>query len=116
MSGASSISSAAYFDSGQRARAPAVLDPDVASDSQPMLLADPAEHRQASLSFRIIGRERHKHANATNALALLRAHCNRPNRSRPPRSMMNSRPFHSITHQHAAELMGYGKTERFWQS
>jgi hypothetical protein len=66
------------------ARAPACVDPQVASGGPTEFLQPLQKRRDASLPFQIVRSGTHEYADAPHSLALLRG---------PPRSMMNSRRF-----------------------
>src|SRR5258705_13434058 len=63
-------------------RGPAGVDPQVAAVAPAQLLQGLCERREAGLSFRIVRGPIHEHADAPDALALLRARRERPRRSR----------------------------------
>ena len=66
--------------SGHDAAAPAVIDADVLADGPTRLLETLRKRREAGLSFRIVRRKGHQHADAPHALARLRARSERPRR------------------------------------
>src|SRR4029450_1037189 len=57
---------------------PAVLDPQVATDSPAPFLQPLQKRANASLSFRIVRGQMHEHADAPHPLALLRSRRERP--------------------------------------
>ena len=73
----------------------AILDPDIAALRPTQLLEPLPERRGACLPLRIALGERHQHADAPNAVALLRARGERPKHrsaaAAPPSSVMNAR-------------------------
>src|SRR5215510_12348149 len=92
------------------ARAPTILDPDVAADGPTQLLQALQERRVASLSFRIVRAQVHEHADAPHPLALLRMRRERPSRRRAAEQRDELAPLHSITS--SAMLSSVGGTVR----
>src|SRR5882757_9832354 len=64
------------------ARGPAGVDPQVAAVAPAQLLQGLCERREAGLSFRIVRGPIHEHADAPDAVALLRTRRERPKKGR----------------------------------
>jgi hypothetical protein len=82
------------------ARGPADVDPHVAADGPTVLLQPLQKRSDAVLAFRIVRGQRHQHADAPQAFALLRPHRKRPCDSRAAEQRDD------LTSPHALPLLG----------
>src|SRR5262249_30413018 len=89
-----------------RVRCPAILDPDVATLRPAELPERFLEHGDAGLRFRVALGKRHQHADAPQALALLRPRRERPRCRRAAEQRDDLAPSHSITSSARASRVG----------